>query len=510
MMNRIRVRLVLLLFCTLCATSCTSIRTPYPYFSGSSYDGRYGVFGDREKGQVVLKEITTGRIVRVWDNNIFDVIGGAVGFTPDKRCFVLPIKNSIELWKLRDGTLSKTLVTNSKTDSFAINSTNTYLAASDASDEEVRINLWDLDDGRRLWQIPFAGSRLVDVPILGYNILSKRMMVSYLVKILDFSHDGKYLAGGSNEFIKIYAIPSGKEMNCIALNPPRYPNTGGNMGSLGFSKEDSCIAAGIDNKLFLWDSRTGRLKWSIIDDMPISGIDFYPGDQYMITYSVDRTQSSAVKNFTVKIRKVNDGRLVTVRQIQNIVGSSHEGQIFAWNPESNKVITYLWSREQIDMLTGTPLAIGIENIIAKVASEMRSKGWERVAIFEFKPQNDSYSDFERYLMAELAYRFEDTKGFSVVEKHLFERAPSVLKMTTADLINRLSDTKFSVKPEAVKKFGELTSVDTLLMVTITDKINTIEIRSYLVDTETGEVHDVAPEEIVKDKNILKYTKDLVE
>ena len=48
------------------------------------------------------------------------------------------------------------------------------------------------------------------------------------------------------------------------------------------------------------------------------------------------------------------------------------------------------------------------------------------------------------------------------------------------------------------------------METVTDKINTIEIRSYLVDTETGEIHEAVPEEIVKDKNILKYTKDLVE
>ncbi|MFO0793573.1 MAG: hypothetical protein U0586_05865 [Candidatus Brocadiaceae bacterium] len=103
----------------------------------------------------------------------------------------------------------------------------------------------------------------------------------------------------------------------------------------------------------------------------------------MITYSVDRTQLSASKNFTVKIRKVNDGKLVTVSQI-NLVGSSHDGQLFAWNPECNKVITYLWSREQIDMLTGTPLAIGIDNIIAKVASEMQNKDYERVAIFEYK------------------------------------------------------------------------------------------------------------------------------
>lgn len=195
------------------------------------------------------------------------------------------------------------------------------------------------------------------------------------------------------------------------------------------------IVAGINNKLCLWDSRTGRLKWSVTEDKTIHGINFYPGDQYVMTYSVDWTQSSAVKNFTVKIRKVNDGRLVTVKQIQNIVGSSHEGQIFAWNPENNKVITYLWSREQIDMLTGTPFGVGVDNIIDKVASEMRSKGWERVAIFEYKPQNDSYTDFERYLIAELIYRFDNTKGFSVVEKDLLERALSVLKMTTNDLIN---------------------------------------------------------------------------
>lgn len=162
-MNRIRVRLVSLLFCILCITSCTSVSRKYPYFSSSTSDGRYGVFGDREKGQVVLKEITTGRIVKVWDNNIFDVIGGAVGFTPDNRYFVLPIKNSIELWKLRDGTLNKTLVTNSNIHSFAINSTNTYLAASD---KEGGMNLWDLDDGRRLWRIQFAENRPEEVPIL--------------------------------------------------------------------------------------------------------------------------------------------------------------------------------------------------------------------------------------------------------------------------------------------------------------------------------------------------------
>lgn len=396
MMSNIRVRLAFLLFCTFYITSCTSPETKYPYFSSSTSDGRYGVFGDREKGQVVLKEITTGRIVKVWDNNIFDVIGGAVGFTPDERCFVLPIKNSIELWKIRDGTLSKTLVTNSKIYSFAINSTNTYLAASD---REGGINLWDLDDGRRLWQLQFGGNRSVEVSILK-GILSVKQIVIPLAHRLIFSHDGKYLAAAGHEFIKIYAIPSGKETNCIAFNQPGDSSTH-IMDSIVFSNEDSFVAAGLDNKLFLWDSRTGLLKWSIKDDMPVSGIGFYPGDQYMITYSLDRTRSSAVKNFTVKIRKVDDGRLVTVRQIQNLVGSSHEGQLFAWNPESNKVITYLWSREQIDMLTGTPLAIGIDNIVAKVTSKMRSKGCERVAIFEFKPKDDPLTDFERYLIAEL-------------------------------------------------------------------------------------------------------------
>ena len=48
------------------------------------------------------------------------------------------------------------------------------------------------------------------------------------------------------------------------------------------------------------------------------------------------------------------------------------------------------------------------------------------------------------------------------------------------------------------------------MVTVTDKIDIIKIRSYLVDTETGKIHEAAPEEIAKDKNILKYTTDLVE
>ncbi|MFO0793572.1 MAG: hypothetical protein U0586_05860 [Candidatus Brocadiaceae bacterium] len=84
-------------------------------------------------------------------------------------------------------------------------------------------------------------------------------------------------------------------------------------------------------------------------------------------------------------------------------------------------------------------------------------------------------------MAELIYRFDNTRGFSVVEKHLFERALSVLKMTTNDLINRLSDTKFSVKPYLLKIWRiATTKPDTILIVTITDKINTIEIRLFLL------------------------------
>ena len=39
----------------------------------------------------------------------------------------------------------------------------------------------------------------------------------------------------------------------------------------------------------------------------------------------------------------------------------------------------------------------------------------------------------------------------------------------------------SVKSEPVKEFGELTSADTVLIVPVTVKINTIEIRSYLVE-----------------------------
>ncbi|MFO0793574.1 MAG: hypothetical protein U0586_05870 [Candidatus Brocadiaceae bacterium] len=235
-MNRIRIRLAFLLFCTLCVASCTSTVTRYPYISSSTSDGRYGVFGDREKGEVVVKEITTGRIVKVWNNNIFDLIGGAVGFTSDKRYFVLPIKNSIELWKLKDGTLKKTLVTNSNIYSFAINSTNTYLAASDM---DGGINLWDLDDGRHLWQMQFAKNRSEEVHILK-GILSVNKTVTPLAHRLVFSHDGKYLAIAGLEFIKIYAIPSGKETNWIALNQPRDSNTH-IMDSIIFSNADSYI-----------------------------------------------------------------------------------------------------------------------------------------------------------------------------------------------------------------------------------------------------------------------------
>jgi WD40 repeat protein len=496
--------IISLLFFCLFITSCASY-VKYPYFSASSIDGYYGVFGDRKEGQIVLREITSGRIVKTWTGNIFDEIGGNINFTIDNRYFIIPIKNCAEVWNLRNGTHENNFFVDSDIYYVVTDLTSSYLAASDKGGN---ITLWQLDNKKKIWKVTF-----------------KENYTASFAHRLIFSKDGKYLAAGSFGIMKIYEISSGREVkqitwsqkssterksgqmtidilqaldNIFASHPSKYGVT-----SMSISNNNNYISAGLGNYLLMWNFRTGKLIWSKQEEEKIFGIDFYPDDRYVITFSVDPLKEDVVKNWTVNVRDVNYGNVIISENIQNVVSFSPDGRIFTWNPQNNKIITYLWGGEWIDVLTGTSFDDGITNIVDKIASQMMLQGWKRVALAQFTCSSEAYKNFERYLIEELITKFSHTKDFTVVEKHLFERALAELGVTLSDVIKPVTDTQLSVGPTLVNKLGLLTGADTIIVGTISETTGKVKINTNLVDTERGEIQLEVAEEVVKDENILR-------
>lgn len=122
------------------------------------------------------------------------------------------------------------------------------------------------------------------------------------------------------------------------------------------------------------------------------------------------------------------------------------------------------------------------HLVSVCTSEMRNNGWERLALVVLNARNSFSKDNESCLIEELVTRFSSLKEFSIVEKSLLDHTFTELGMTLSGIVNLLSDTELSVNREAVKKFGELTSADVMIVVMIAGNS---EIDYYLVDTETG-------------------------
>ena len=340
MKKSINIKTVYFLF-LISLTACTSF-IKHTYFSGSSLDGHYAVFGNRKEGKVTIKELGTDRVVKKWGNDIFDVIGGSVGFTGDSRYFILPVKKNIELWNLEKGSRDRIFTAQAVIYSAVTDLRNRYLAASDL---EGGINIWDLDRLR----------------FLGRIVFKENSWESFADKLV-FSNDGEYLVAGSYGIIKVYSIPSGLEKKQFLTCEPYA------LRSIDISDNNAYIMASVGDKsiIKMWHLWSGELLWSREEKNWIFKIFFYHDDKYACTISTDVMAKAAASNeYTIKVWDVKSGRLVVTKKIKDFLNLNPDGRIFTWNPSYNQMVTYLWGGAWIEEMSGIHFNPGMDKIMEK-------------------------------------------------------------------------------------------------------------------------------------------------
>jgi hypothetical protein len=137
--------------------------------------------------------------------------------------------------------------------------------------------------------------------------------------------------------------------------------------------------------------------------------------------------------------------------------------------------------------TSNQINRSIDNIVAKIISQMRQKGWERIAIAEIKPIDSSYAKLNSYLLEEFYTRFRQIKGITVVEKNLIDKALIKIGSSFSNLIRPSSETNFFINRDAVKEFSKLTEADAIFYWVIVEASGERRIKTYLVDIDKGKI-----------------------
>ena len=137
------------------------------------------------------------------------------------------------------------------------------------------------------------------------------------------------------------------------------------------------------------------------------------------------------------------------------------------------------------------LDIGTDNIVQQIAKSMEKEGKSKTAIMDFTNLDGSVSNFGRYLSEKLITTMFRTEKFKVIERRQLNKALEELKFSMSGAVDKAS----------AKEIGKLLSVDAIVIGSISDLIDSVEVNARLIETETGEVFAVASTTMKKDEAI---------
>lgn len=140
-----------------------------------------------------------------------------------------------------------------------------------------------------------------------------------------------------------------------------------------------------------------------------------------------------------------------------------------------------------------------EYITEKILSEISNHvGWRRVVIVEFKIQNMAHVDLEGYLTKQLDDESSGQKrGLSVVSKSDANKVLAALKKDYSQLVKPISGNRFFINSKDIKKFGELSFADVLLMGTLTEQSGKIYLNAQFIDTDKTKISVLEDEAFIK-------------
>lgn len=250
------------------------------YSVAFSPDGKTLASGGMDN-TIRLWDVSSGQELRTLTGHTDSVY--SVSFSPDGTILASGGRNTTKLWDVVSGKELRTF--KGLGDSVAFSSDGTTLASGGHN----TIKLWDVASGRELES--FGGQALTRQEIeqgakpqeilekLKSRIRSSEFGVVYSIA---FSPDGKTLASGSGNGLKLWNVASGQELRTLTGHSDLVK-------SVAFSPDGNTVASGsLDKTIRLWDVVSGReLATLARHNNGVFSVAFSPDGKLMASGSVD-------------------------------------------------------------------------------------------------------------------------------------------------------------------------------------------------------------------------------
>jgi TolB-like protein len=144
---------------------------------------------------------------------------------------------------------------------------------------------------------------------------------------------------------------------------------------------------------------------------------------------------------------------------------------------------------------------GVEQLAEQIIKSTPDKEQRRVAVVDFPDLQNVTSDLGRYIANRLTTRLGQSTKFLVIERQRLTQVLAELKLNMSDLVD----------PEKAKRFGQMVGVDAIVVGTVSDLGNQVDLDARIIEIETnrmilGETVTISKDQVVKD--MLERGRDL--
>lgn len=201
-----------------------------------------------EKNSVSLWNLEKGTITRSLPN---PAAGAKAVFTPDGQTLITSSGNDIKVWAVNSGQLKQTLSRHKG-----------YISALAVSPDGQTLVSGSEDNTAIVWSLK-TGTPIRT--LTGYKVMSAGAARS--IAAIAFSPDGKWLfTGGAydKESLKMWDTKTGQLLRSF---PPNTPNVDGyNTNAIAISADNSLLATSEFYTIYVRDLKTGQVKYTLSQD----------------------------------------------------------------------------------------------------------------------------------------------------------------------------------------------------------------------------------------------------
>ncbi|MCB1156381.1 MAG: hypothetical protein H7A25_24865 [Leptospiraceae bacterium] len=138
---------------------------------------------------------------------------------------------------------------------------------------------------------------------------------------------------------------------------------------------------------------------------------------------------------------------------------------------------------------------GLIEMRTQIERSLKEGNKKSIAILDFTDLSGKKVDLGKYLSEKLIFTMFDVKGITVIERNQLNKVLKELNFHQNGLIDK----------GTIKEVGRLTGANALLIGTLTDMKEVIDVNGRIVNTENGEILAVMSVALKKDEQIKQLT-----